>query len=115
MVATGRALMSRPRLLLMDVPSVGLSPALVLQNFQIIKAVHSAGVPVLMVGQNATVALSIADPGYVLSTGEVVLESPAAELLHNENSSAPTWGDKSAGNPEPVLDSGGRSPSGPRG
>ena len=61
MVATGRALMSRPRLLLMDVPSVGLSPALVLQNFQIIKAVHSAGVPVLMVGQNATVALSIAD------------------------------------------------------
>ena len=81
MVAMGRALMSRPRLLLMDEPSMGLSPALVQQNFRIIKEVHESGVSVLMVEQNATMALSIADRGYVLSTGQIVLEGPASELL----------------------------------
>jgi len=85
MVAMGRALMSRPRLLLMDEPSMGLSPALVQQNFQIIKQIHSSGVAVLMVEQNAAMALSIADRGYVLSTGEIVLEGPAAELLRSED------------------------------
>jgi branched-chain amino acid transport system ATP-binding protein len=85
MVAMGRALMSRPRLLLMDEPSMGLSPALVQQNFQIIKEVHQSGVAVLMVEQNATMALSIADRGYVLSTGEIVLEGAAAELLRSED------------------------------
>ena len=85
MVAMGRALMSRPRLLLMDEPSMGLSPALVLQNFQIIKTIHASGVAVLMVEQNATMALSIADRGYVLSTGEIVLEGPAADLLRDED------------------------------
>ena len=85
MVAMGRALMSRPRLLLMDEPSMGLSPALVQQNFRIIKEVHESGVAVLMVEQNATMALSIADRGYVLSTGEVVLEGRASELLESED------------------------------
>jgi branched-chain amino acid transport system ATP-binding protein len=85
MVAMGRALMSRPRLLLMDEPSMGLSPALVQQNFQIIKKIHSSGVAVLMVEQNAAMALSIADRGYVLSTGEIVLEGPASELLRSED------------------------------
>jgi branched-chain amino acid transport system ATP-binding protein len=85
MVAMGRALMSKPRLLLMDEPSMGLSPALVQQNFRIIKEVHESGVSVLMVEQNATMALSIADRGYVLSTGEIVLEGPASELLKSED------------------------------
>ena len=85
MVAMGRALMSRPRLLLMDEPSMGLSPALVQQNFQIIKEVHLSGVSVLMVEQNATMALTIADRGYVLSTGEIVLEGAAADLLRSED------------------------------
>jgi branched-chain amino acid transport system ATP-binding protein len=85
MVAMGRALMSRPRLLLMDEPSMGLSPALVQQNFQIIKDIHATGVSVLMVEQNATMALSIANRGYVLSTGEIVLEGPASELLQSED------------------------------
>ena len=85
MVAVGRALMSRPHLLLMDEPSMGLSPALVQQNFQIIKGIHESGVAVLMVEQNASMALSIADRGYVLSTGEVVLEGSAAELLRSED------------------------------
>lgn len=85
MLALARALMSRPRLLLMDEPSMGLSPALVQQNFQIVKEVHRSGVAVLMVEQNATMALSIADRAYVLSTGRIVLEGPASELLgHDE-------------------------------
>ena len=85
MVAMGRALMSRPRLLLMDEPSMGLSPALVQQNFQIIRDIHASGVAVLIVEQNATMSLSIADRGYVLSTGEIVLEGPASELLRSED------------------------------
>jgi len=85
MVAMGRALMSRPRLLLMDEPSMGLAPLLVQQNFRIIKEVHESGVAVLVVEQNAAMALSIADRGYVLSTGEIVLEGPARELLKSED------------------------------
>ncbi|MBV8991012.1 MAG: ABC transporter ATP-binding protein [Solirubrobacterales bacterium] len=85
MVAMARALMSRPRLLLMDEPSMGLSPALVQQNFRIIKEVHDSGVAVLMVEQNATMALSIADRGYVLATGSIVLEGKASELLESED------------------------------
>jgi branched-chain amino acid transport system ATP-binding protein len=85
MVAMGRALMSRPRLLLMDEPSMGLSPALVQQNFRIIKEVHASGVAILMVEQNATMALSIADRGYVLATGSLVLQGRAGDLLKSED------------------------------
>ena len=85
MVAMGRALMSRPRLLLMDEPSMGLAPILVERSFEIIKQVHDAGVAMLVVEQNANMALSIADRGYVLSTGRIVLEGKAADLLQNED------------------------------
>jgi branched-chain amino acid transport system ATP-binding protein len=84
MVAMGRALMGRPKLLLMDEPSMGLAPILVERSFEIIKQVHEAGVAVLVVEQNANVSLSIADRGYVLSTGRLVLEGPASELLEHE-------------------------------
>jgi branched-chain amino acid transport system ATP-binding protein len=84
MVAMGRALMSRPKLLLMDEPSMGLAPILVERNFEIIKQVHDAGVSILVVEQNANISLSIADRGYVLSTGRVVLSGLAKELLEHE-------------------------------
>ena len=85
MLAMGRALMSSPKLLLMDEPSMGLAPILVERSFEIIQQVHEAGVAVLVVEQNANVSLSIADRGYVLSTGRVVLEGKAADLLENED------------------------------
>ncbi len=84
MVAMGRALMARPKLMLMDEPSMGLAPILVERSFEIIKQVHDAGVAMLIVEQNANVSLSIADRGYVLSTGRVVLEGKASELLQHE-------------------------------
>ena len=84
MVAMGRALMSQPKLLLMDEPSMGLAPVLVERSFEIIKQVNDAGVAMLVVEQNANVSLSIADRGYVLSTGRVVLEGRASDLLENE-------------------------------
>jgi branched-chain amino acid transport system ATP-binding protein len=85
MVAMARALMSRPKLMLMDEPSMGLAPILVERSFEIISQVHQAGVAVLVVEQNANVSLSIADRGYVLSTGRLVLEGKAADLLQDEN------------------------------
>ncbi|HUK94487.1 MAG TPA: ABC transporter ATP-binding protein [Gaiellaceae bacterium] len=85
MVAMGRALMSRPKLLLMDEPSMGLAPILVERNFEIIKQVHESGVAILVVEQNANVSLSIADRGYVLSTGRLVLEGKAADLREDED------------------------------
>jgi branched-chain amino acid transport system ATP-binding protein len=85
MVAMGRALMSQPKLLLMDEPSMGLAPILVERNFDIIKQVHEAGVAILVVEQNANVSLSIADRGYVLQTGRVVLADEASKLLAHED------------------------------
>jgi branched-chain amino acid transport system ATP-binding protein len=85
MVAMGRALMSQPKLLLMDEPSMGLAPILVERNFEIIKQVHEAGVAVLVVEQNANVSLSIADRGYVLQTGRIVLADTAKALLAHED------------------------------
>ena len=85
MVAMGRALMSKPKLLLMDEPSMGLAPVLVERSFEIIQQVNQSGVAMLVVEQNANVSLSIADRGYVLSTGRVVLEGKAADLLENED------------------------------
>ena len=85
MVAMGRALMSRPKLLLMDEPSMGLAPILVERSFEIIQQVHQSGVAMLVVEQNANMALSIADRGYVLSTGRLVLEGPARDLLAHED------------------------------
>jgi branched-chain amino acid transport system ATP-binding protein len=85
MVAMGRALMSKPKLLLMDEPSMGLAPILVERSFEIIKEVHESGVAMLVVEQNANVSLSIADRGYVLSTGRLVLEGPAASLREDED------------------------------
>jgi branched-chain amino acid transport system ATP-binding protein len=85
MVAMGRALMSEPKLLLMDEPSMGLAPILVERNFEIIQQVHEAGVAVLVVEQNANVSLSIADRGYVLQTGRIVLADSAKALLEHED------------------------------
>jgi branched-chain amino acid transport system ATP-binding protein len=85
MVAMGRALMSEPKLLLMDEPSMGLAPILVERNFEIIQQVHEDGVAVLVVEQNANVSLSIADRGYVLQTGRIVLADNAKALLANED------------------------------
>ena len=83
MVAVGRALMARPKVLLMDEPSMGLAPVLVAQNFEIIQQINEAGTTVFMVEQNANMALSIADHGYVLQTGQIVLADTADELLAN--------------------------------
>ena len=81
MLAMGRALMSHPKLLMLDEPSMGLAPILVEQIFEIIKDLHSAGTTILLVEQNAQAALSVADRGYVLETGKVVTSGTGAELL----------------------------------
>jgi branched-chain amino acid transport system ATP-binding protein len=84
MLAIGRALMTRPRVLLLDEPSLGLSPILVQQIFQIIQEINSRGMTILLVEQNALQALTIAHRGYVLQTGRVVLSGTSAELSRNE-------------------------------
>ena len=84
MLAMGRALMSNPKLLMLDEPSMGLAPLLVEQIFDIIKELHRAGTTILLVEQNAQMALSVADRGYVLETGRVTLTGPGRELLADE-------------------------------
>ena len=81
MLAMGRALISRPRLLLLDEPSMGLSPIMVDKIFEVIHAIHEQGVAVLLVEQNATRALELADRGYVMESGVITLEGPAEQLL----------------------------------
>ena len=83
MLALGRALMARPRLLLLDEPSLGLAPLLVKEVFNEIRKLHELGVTILLVEQNVAATLQIADRAYVMETGEIILEGEAAELLHN--------------------------------
>ncbi|HEY7469175.1 MAG TPA: ABC transporter ATP-binding protein [Acidimicrobiia bacterium] len=83
MVAMGRAMMARPKVLLMDEPSMGLAPVLVAQNFEIIERINRSGTTVFVVEQNANMALSIADRGYVLQTGRIVLHDTSNALLAN--------------------------------
>lgn len=85
MLAVGRALMSRPRLLLMDEPSLGLAPYLVKEVFKTIRQLHDEGTTILLVEQNARAALRIADYGYILETGEIVLQGTGEELVHNDD------------------------------
>lgn len=84
MLAMGRALMSHPKTILMDEPSMGLSPKLVKEIFSIIRKLHEQGITILLVEQNAKMALSIADRAYVLETGRITMEGDAKELLNNE-------------------------------
>jgi branched-chain amino acid transport system ATP-binding protein len=84
MLAIGRALMSRPKLLLLDEPTLGLAPLIITQIFQIIRTIREQGITVFLVEQNANKALSVADRGYVLETGKVVLADTGANLLTNE-------------------------------
>ena len=84
MVAMGRALMARPKVLLMDEPSMGLAPVLVQSTFEIIKEINRQGTTSFVVEQNANMALSIADHGYVLQTGRIVLADTAENLLNNK-------------------------------
>ena len=84
MLAMARALMSKPRLLMLDEPSMGLAPILVEQIFDIIKELHGSGTTILLVEQNAQMALSVADRAYVLETGKITMEGNAKELLHND-------------------------------
>ena len=83
MLAVGRALMSRPKLMMMDEPSLGLAPLIVRDIFNIIKEINKRGVTILLIEQNANMALSTADTGYVLETGRVTMSGPGRELLSN--------------------------------
>ena len=84
MCAIGRALMARPKLLLLDEPSMGLAPIFVEKIFDIVREINAEGTPVLLVEQNALMALDVANRAYVMETGQITLEGPAAELKTNE-------------------------------
>jgi branched-chain amino acid transport system ATP-binding protein len=97
MLAIGRALMGKPRLLLLDEPSMGLAPLIVAQIFEIIKEINESGVTVLLVEQNAAQALGLANRGYVLETGEIVLSGTGQELLADDRIRAAYLGEEIAG------------------
>lgn len=84
MLAIGRALMSRPKLMMMDEPSMGLAPLVVKEIFRVVRELHKNGVTILLVEQNARAALKISDFGYVLETGEIVIQGDAKNLLEDE-------------------------------
>lgn len=85
MLAIGRALLSRPKLLMLDEPSLGLSPLLVQQIFSIIRDLHRSGITIFLVEQNALKALQVADRGYVLETGKIVMSDTAQNLLNSKD------------------------------
>lgn len=85
MLAVGRALLSRPKVLMMDEPSLGLAPLIVRDIFTIIKEINKQGMTILLIEQNANMALHVADIGYVLETGNITLKGPGKELLRDEN------------------------------
>lgn len=95
MLAIGRALMSRPKLLMMDEPSLGLAPLIVKELFEIIKEINKQGVTILLIEQNANAALHIADFGYVMETGRITMMGTGAELLKDENVKKAYLGDSS--------------------
>jgi branched-chain amino acid transport system ATP-binding protein len=97
MLAIGRALMGKPRLLLLDEPSMGLAPLIVAQIFGIVREINEGGVTVLLVEQNAAQALALADRGYVLENGEIVLEGSGAQLLADDRVRAAYLGEEIAG------------------
>ena len=97
MLALGRALMSRPRLLMLDEPSLGLAPLVVREIFNIVSALKATGVSILLVEQNARAALQVADYGYVLETGELALEGPSEELVSNPKVAATYLGQARGG------------------
>jgi branched-chain amino acid transport system ATP-binding protein len=99
MVAIARGLMSRPRLLLLDEPSLGLAPLVVQQVFKVVADIRTSGTTVLLVEQNAHMALSIADRGYVLETGKLVIEGKPAALWNNEEVRAAYLGGRVAAPP----------------
>ena len=91
MVAMGRALMARPKLLLLDEPSMGLAPIFVEKIFEIVAEINAQGTPILLVEQNALMALDAANRGYVMETGKIALEGPAKELRRTNGFARPTW------------------------
>ena len=99
MLAMGRALMGKPRLLLLDEPSLGLAPLIVREIFSIISALRATGVSILLVEQNARAALQVSDYGYVLETGELAVEGPSAELAANPRVAATYLGRGASGEP----------------
>jgi branched-chain amino acid transport system ATP-binding protein len=96
MLAIGRALMGKPRLLLLDEPSMGLAPLIVRQIFDIVREINASGVTVLLVEQNAAQALALANRGYVLETGELVLSGTGQELLADDRVRAAYLGEEVA-------------------